>query len=104
MEESIKESIYFERGYNKGFSDAQESLALQFDSFQWNDVLIKEPSLEKLVIFCTDDDFQGIGYYLGRDKRLSQDNNYIFGGCVGMITGEVTHWMYAPELPKGEKL
>jgi len=103
MEESIKESIYFERGYNKGFSDAQESLSLKLSNMIWKDVLVEEPSLEKLVVFCTNDEFQGIGYYLGRDKRISQDNNYIFGGCAGMITGEVTHWMYAPELPKGIK-
>lgn len=104
MEESIKESVYFERGYNKGYSDALDSLSIKFANAMWSDVLKEEPSKEKLLLFCDGDGFQGIGYYLGRDKKLQQDNNYIFGGCAGMITGEVTHWMYSPELPKQKKL
>ena len=31
MNEEITESVYYQRGYDKGFSDAQEKLALEFN-------------------------------------------------------------------------
>lgn len=31
MNEDITESVYYQRGYDKGFSDAQEKLALEFN-------------------------------------------------------------------------
>lgn len=31
MNEQITESVYYQRGYDKGFSDAQEKLALEFN-------------------------------------------------------------------------
>lgn len=31
MNEEITESVYYQRGYDKGFSDAQEKLALELD-------------------------------------------------------------------------
>jgi hypothetical protein len=31
MNEDITESVYYQRGYDKGFSDSQEKLALEFN-------------------------------------------------------------------------
>jgi len=31
MNEDITESLYYQKGYDKGFSDAQEKLALEFN-------------------------------------------------------------------------
>lgn len=102
MIESIAENIFFEKGYNKGYADCQENMAKEYEKLStWNYILNKVPSMDDfLFLYVQEDNWQGTGFYLGQDKELKEENNYIFGGCAGMITGEITHWMIAPEPPK----
>jgi hypothetical protein len=41
----------------------------------------------------------GVGYYYGRELEYPSENDHVFGGNAGFLTGDVTHWMYAPEEP-----
>ena len=45
MHESITENTYYERGYQKGYSDAMEALGKKFDKIQ-------KESLEKALEDC----------------------------------------------------
>ena len=44
-----------------------------------------------------------VGFYYGRDEEYPCSNNHVFGGNVGFLTGDVTHWAYIPDYPEGQE-
>ena len=118
MEEQITENIFYDKGYDKGFSDAQEKLARDFDrayergysqGFQrseyqnkWIKIEDQTPKEDILLLYF----FEGtggafLGFYFGIDENYCPETGHTFGSPVGFLTGDVTHWMYVPEYPKG---
>lgn len=101
MENEITENVFFERGYNKGYSDAFENVSrkitqnVKYSSWISIDEEVPDPEKSWLLFFFALDGFLGIGEYYG----LNEEGKHVFGGCAGFIEGEVTHWMTAPEPP-----
>lgn len=77
-----------------------EAKASEKSKAMWIDVLVKQPEENRLLLYF----FSGcggafLGYYHGRDDEYPCENDHIFGGDGGFLTGDATHWMYVPEDP-----
>lgn len=67
---------------------------------KWNDIMLSAPMKRKQLIYFHD--MTGgphVGYYFGVDDSYPGENNHVFGGPSGFLTGDATHWMYVPEPP-----
>jgi len=99
MNTQITENVFFERGYNKGYSDALENLSRKMaeksEHICWTNIEEEVPEQSELLFFFALDGFLGIGEYYG----LNNGGEHVFGGCAGFIEGDVTHWMKAPKPP-----
>lgn len=99
MNENITENIFFERGYQKGYENAFETVSQKIDKqlqAGWIKIEDKKPDEDRLLFYLFDKEFLSAGGYYG----LNKEGEHVFGGCSGMVEGEVTHWMYAPPVPK----
>ena len=74
------------------------------DSISWNHINEKIPEKDKLLLYyapCLDTPAH-TGYYLGEDIDKNGafsgtpgfSFGHVFGGLVGTLTGDVTHWCY----------
>jgi hypothetical protein len=80
--------------YDAGFAAGQASV------MSWIDVEKQAPEMKKLVMYFHD--MTGgphLGYYFGRDESYPCENDHVFGGFSGFLTGDATHWMYVPDDP-----
>jgi hypothetical protein len=68
---------------------------------KWINIEDGIPEEERLVLYFHDMTGASLGFYFGRDESYPSDNNHVFGGNFGWLTGEVTHWTYIPDYPEG---
>lgn len=101
----MTEEINYHKGYDKGFSDAQENLAQKFDksSCQWINISERSPKEGVRLLYFFEGTGAWLGFYYGRDESYPDPNNHVFGSSAGFLTGDVTHWCYMPEYPEGEE-
>ena len=92
MNKDIIEHIAFDRGYVEGRAKYMNT---------WINIEDEAPEQERLVIYFHDMTGAGLGFYFGRDKEYPSDNDHVFGGNFGWLTGDVTHWCYIPDYPEG---
>ena len=59
------------------------------------------PEEERLLVYFFECTGTSLGFYFGRDELYPSDNNHVFGGNFGWLTGDVTHWAYIPDYPEG---
>jgi len=94
--------------YNEGFVEGYKSgTKFALDLFSeieqspknWINLEDESPEEDKLLLYYFSAIGIGVGYYYGREDEYSSANNHVFGGIAGFLTGDVTHWMYAPEFP-----
>ena len=92
MDKDIRESVFFQRGY----AEAKARY-----SNKWINIEDEIPEEERLLLYFFECTGTSLGFYLGRDERYPSDNNHVFGGNFGWLTGDVTHWAYIPTYPEG---
>ena len=68
---------------------------------KWINIEDGIPEEERLVLYFHDMTGASLGFYFGRDESYPSDNNHVFGGNFGWLTGDVTHWTYIPDYPEG---
>lgn len=114
----------FTKGYDKGFSDAQEKLGLEFNRVlalkedlayekgfnrgwqkneyqsKWIKIEDEVPEKEVSLLYYFEDVGIWQGYYYGIEKEYCPETGHVFGSNGGFLTGDVTHWMYLPEPPE----
>jgi hypothetical protein len=83
----------FEVGYTHGWNMAKGGL-------QWTDVMEEQPPKDTLILYFFECTGVSAGYYDGRCDEYPGENNHVFGGGGGFLTGDVTHWMHMPGEPK----
>ena len=103
----MTEDIYFQKGYDKGYSDAQEKLAKEFESIlsknvtqKWVSIEDEVPEKGRRLLYYFDMCGVFLGFYLGRDSNYPCSNDHVFASNVGYLTGDVTHWRYMGEYPE----
>ena len=94
MHEDVTESVYYQRGYEKGYSDAQEL------SNKWVSIEDEAPEKGRRLLYYFDMCGVFLGFYLGRDSNYPNSNDHVFASNVGYLTGDVTHWRYMGEYPE----
>ena len=67
---------------------------------KWTNIEDEIPEEERLVLYFFDMTGSHLGFYFGRDESYPSDNNHVFGGNFGWLTGDVTHWTYIPDYPE----
>ena len=67
----------------------------------WIKIEDEIPEEERLVLYFFDMTGTSLGFYFGRDESYPSDNDHVFGGNAGWLTGDVTHWTYIPDYPEG---
>ena len=67
----------------------------------WTKIEDEIPEEERLLLYFFDMTGTSLGFYFGRDESYPSDNDHVFGGNFGWLTGDVTHWAYIPKYPKG---
>jgi hypothetical protein len=96
------------KAYNEGFVEGYKSgtkftldLFSEIEQFpkNWINLEDESPKEKELLLYYCGATGIGVGYYYGRESEYPPGNNHVFGGDAGWRTGDVTHWMYAPDLP-----
>lgn len=116
MHEDVTESVFYQRGYDKGFSEAQEKLAKDFDKAykkgfdkgwqnneyqnKWVSIEDEVPEKGRRLLYYFDMCGVFLGFYLGIDSRYCPETGHVFASNVGYLTGDVTHWQYMGEYPE----
>ena len=116
MIDQMTEDIYFQRGYDKGCSDAQEKLAKDFDRAyekgfnkgwqkneyqnKWVSIEDEAPEKGRRLLYYFDMCGVFLGFYLGIDSNYCSETGHVFASNVGFLTGDVTHWQYMGEYPE----
>jgi len=67
----------------------------------WIKIEDEIPEEERLLLYFFDMTGTSLGFYFGRDDQYPSDNDHVFGGNFGWLTGDVTHWAYIPDYPEG---
>ena len=63
---------------------------------KWIKIEDETPEEERLLLYFFDMTGTSLGFYFGRDDQYPSDNDHVFGGNFGWLTGDVTHWAYIP--------
>jgi len=112
-EESPTKSLKEEKAYNEGFAKGYQSGAdfalgvleeitdeIPHKKSGWIDINDQVPEKGRKLLYFFEGTGSWLGFYFGRDEEYPSDNNHVFGGNSGFLTGDVTHWCYTPNYPK----
>ena len=67
----------------------------------WIKIEEQAPEKGKRLLYFHDMTGTSLGFYFGRDEQYPCDNDHVFGGQFGFLTGDVSHWCYMPDYPEG---
>ena len=70
---------------------------------KWIKIEDQIPDQERLLVYFFEMTGASLGFYFGRDDQYPSDNDHVFGGNFGWLTGDVTHWAYIPDYPEGQE-
>ena len=104
-----------EKAYNEGFVDGYDSgtkfVLNMIEDFtegallqnKWTEIKDEIPEKGRRLLYFFEGTGVWSGFYYGRDEQYPSDNDHVFGSEVGFLTGDVTHWSYIPDYPKGSE-
>jgi hypothetical protein len=67
----------------------------------WIKIEDQAPEEGKRLLYFFEGTGVWVGFYYGIDKEYCSETGHVFGGNVGFLTGDVTHYCYI-DYPKGE--
>ena len=67
----------------------------------WIEIADEAPEQGRLLLYFFDCTGISLGEYHGIDEEYCPETGHVFASRDGWLTGDVTHWMYAPDVPEG---
>ena len=68
---------------------------------KWIKIEDEVPEQGRKLLYFFDCTGISLGEYYGIEPDYCPETGHVFGSQLGWLTGDVTHWMYAPDAPEG---
>ena len=68
---------------------------------KWIKIEDEVPEQGRKLLYFFDCTGISLGEYYGIEPDYCPETGHVFGSQLGWLTGDVTHWMYAPDVPEG---
>ena len=68
---------------------------------RWIKIENEAPEKGKRLLYFHDMTGVGLGFYFGIDDEYCAETGHVFGGQLGFLTGDASHWCYIPDYPEG---
>jgi hypothetical protein len=68
---------------------------------KWINIEDEAPEKGRRLLYFHDMTGVGLGFYFGIDDEYCAETGHVFGGQLGFLTGDASHWCYIPDYPEG---